>query len=118
MGRLQMKRVYEAAAGDDGCRVLVDRLWPRGISKEKAALALWARDIAPSKELRSWYGHDPDKFAEFAGRYRAELDGNPKTADFRTFVSEKLQEGNVTFLYGAKDGAVSNAAVLLEYLTR
>ena len=117
MGIIQMKRVYDQPEETDGFRILVDRLWPRGISKEKAKLDLWAKNIAPSKELRGWYGHQPERFAEFSGKYRAELDENPDTADFRKLVDQKRQEENVTLLYGAKDGTISNAAVLLEYLT-
>ena len=70
---LKIKRVYEAAASGDGTRVLVDRVWPRGVSKERADLREWCKDVAPSTALRQWYGHDPEKFAEFARRYRAEL---------------------------------------------
>lgn len=116
MGMLQMKRVYEEPEEQDGCRILVDRLWPRGISREKAKLDLWEKSIAPTKELRAWYGHVPERFEEFAGRYREELKGNPDMEAFRSLVAEKLQDGNVTLLYAAKEGALSNAAVLLEEL--
>ncbi len=116
MGQLRMRRIYEAAEEDDGYRILVDRLWPRGISKEKAKLDLWAKEIAPSRELRSWYGHDPEKFSEFSERYKAELEVNPGTTAFCREIAEKLSDGNVTLLYGAKDGSISNAAVLLEHL--
>ena len=73
----KIKRIYESPESDDGYRVLVDRLWPRGISKERAALDEWAKDIAPTNELRQWFGHDPEKFAEFASRYTEELDAKP-----------------------------------------
>ena len=116
MGMLQMKRVYEAPEEQDGYRILVDRLWPRGISREKAKLDLWAKSIAPTNELRAWYGHVPERFGEFARRYREELKGNPDMESFRMLAARKLQDGNVTPLYAAKEGALSNAAVLLEDL--
>ena len=74
---LKLKRVYDPPAADDGCRVLVDRLWPRGVSKERAALDTWLKDVAPSPELRTWFGHKPERFEEFAARYQAELEQNP-----------------------------------------
>jgi uncharacterized protein YeaO (DUF488 family) len=76
-GTYRLRRVYEAPADDDGYRVLVDRLWPRGLSRSRARLDEWAKDVAPSADLRRWYGHDPDKFDEFARRYRGELDAMP-----------------------------------------
>lgn len=98
-----------------GKRVLVDRVWPRGISKEKAALADWAKDIAPSTELRKWFGHDPAKFAEFSTRYKAELDANPATPAFVQSVKEASEP--VLLLFGAKDTEHNNAVVLADYLT-
>ena len=108
-----VKRIYEAPAEADGQRVLVDRIWPRGISKEDAALTLWLKDIAPSDELRKWFGHEPARWAEFQGRYAAELDGNGEAvAQLRGL----LGKGKVTLLYGAHDEAHNNALALAEYL--
>lgn len=108
-----VKRVYEAPAKADGQRVLVDRLWPRGVSKKDAELTLWLKEIAPSDELRKWFGHDPERWAEFQKRYRAELDANEETvAQLRSV----LREGKVTLVYGAHDEAHNNAVALAEYL--
>jgi uncharacterized protein YeaO (DUF488 family) len=104
----QIKRVYEPAAPSDGIRVLVDRLWPRGVSKSKAHLDHWMKDIAPSPKLRLWFGHRPERFAEFKARYRKEIKGNPQLAELR-----KLGRGaRVTLLYGARDPEMNQAAVL------
>lgn len=112
--KIALKRVYEAAHPSDGFRILVDRLWPRGISKEKAALDLWLKEIAPSNELRKWFGHDPDKWAEFKARYFKELDANPEAlASLQNAVPGK---GTVVLVYGAKDEEHNNAIALLEYL--
>ncbi|TRC91630.1 DUF488 domain-containing protein [Mesorhizobium sp. WSM4310] len=110
---LMVKRIYEPAAADDGQRVLVDRIWPRGVSKEHAALALWLKEIAPSDELRKWFGHEPVRWAEFQKRYRVELDRNEEAV---TQLRDLLREGKVTLLYGAHDGAHNNAVALAEYL--
>jgi uncharacterized protein YeaO (DUF488 family) len=110
---IRLKRVYEDPEPEDGFRVLIDRLWPRGLSKEKAAIDLWCKDIAPSTELRSWFGHRRDRFAEFAVRYRQELEGNPVLKELRTVV---MARATVTLLYGAKDQAVNHAVVLIDYL--
>lgn len=112
---ITIKRVYDAAADADGYRVLVDRLWPRGISKVKAALGLWLKEIGPSTELRKWFGHDPAKFDEFAERYRAELDANPAVDRLRDLLAE---HDTVTLLYGAKDAQHNQAVVLKDYLLR
>lgn len=109
----QIKRVYEAAAAADGTRVLVDRLWPRGVSKVDAHLALWLKDVAPSPKLRLWFDHDPERFAEFGTRYRRELAGNAALLELR-----KLGRGHVvTLLYGARDPEVNHARVLLSVLS-
>jgi len=109
-----IKRVYEPASDDDGFRVLVDRVWPRGVSKERAHLDLWDKDVAPSTELRRWYGHVPERFEEFARRYRAELDANPDALTVaRAWGAEHRR---VTLLYGAHDGETSQAAVLRDVL--
>ncbi|PBB70395.1 hypothetical protein CK228_01665 [Mesorhizobium sp. WSM4312] len=110
---LMVKRIYEPAAADDGQRVLVDRIWPRGVSKEHAALALWLKEIAPSDELRKWFGHEPARWAEFQKRYRVELDRNEEAV---TQLRDLLREGKVTLLYGAHDEAHNNAVALAEYL--
>lgn len=110
---LTVKRIYQPPAPDDGQRVLVDRIWPRGVSKEHAALALWLKDIAPSDELRKWFGHEPARWAEFRERYGAELDGNGEAvAQLRGL----LRHGKVTLLYGAHDEAHNNAVALAGYL--
>ena len=108
-----VKRVYEPPAPDDGQRVLVDRVWPRGVSKEDAALALWLKGIAPSDDLRKWFGHEPARWAEFQKRYRAELDGNEEVVGQ---LRAMLGKGQVTLLYGAHDEAHNNAVALAAYL--
>ncbi|OHV87184.1 DUF488 domain-containing protein [Mesorhizobium sp. ORS 3428] len=110
---IAVKRVYEAPENSDGQRVLVDRVWPRGVSKADAALALWLKEIAPSDELRKWFGHDPERWAEFQKRYRAELDRNE---DAVAQLRGLLGEGKVTLLYGAHDEAHNNAVALMGYL--
>lgn len=108
-----IKRVYEPPAETDGQRVLVDRLWPRGIAKEKADLSLWLKEIAPSTELRKWFDHDPAKWTEFQKRFRAELNDNGEAvAELRDLVAKS----KVTLLYSAHDEAHNNAVVLAAYL--
>ncbi len=116
MPELRIKRIYEEAAEEDGYRILVDRLWPRGISKEKAHIDLWVREIAPSTDLRKWFHHEPEKFPEFQSRYIDELTNNIEAAAFRKTVYEKLQQDNVTLLFSAKDETMNNAAVLKDWL--
>jgi len=108
------KRIYEPATPDDGFRVLVDRLWPRGVSHERAALDLWLKEIAPSAELRVWYGHQEDRFPEFSRRYRTELDANPAVEHLRGLIASHAV---TTLLYGAKT-PLNEAAVLADYLTK
>ena len=110
---IRVKRIYDAPDAKDGARVLVDRLWPRGARKDSAELALWLKDIAPSDELRRWFGHDPARFAEFSRRYRAELSAN-KDAVGR--IEDLVKAGPVTLLYAAHDEEHNNARVLAEYL--
>ena len=110
-----VKRVYEEPASDDGERVLVDRLWPRGVSKERARLTLWLKDIAPSPTLRAWYGHDPAKYEEFRRRYLAELEEEPGRSALAQ-LRERVGHGPVTLLYAAHDGEHSNASVLRDLL--
>lgn len=107
------KRVYEAAEPTDGYRVLIDRLWPRGLSKDAAALDQWLPDVAPSAELRKWWNHDPDRLDEFTTRYRAELDANPAVEELREIGREHAP---VTLLYGARDPRLNQAVVLRDYL--
>ena len=108
---LQLKRVYEPAARADGRRILVDRLWPRGLSKERAALDEWMKEIAPSAELRRWFAHDPDKWPEFRKRYRQEL---RTRADLVREIATRASRGRVTLVYGARDEAHNEAVVLAE----
>jgi len=110
----RIKRVYEPPADDDGYRVLVDRLWPRGVSREKAQLDEWDKEVAPSDELRRWYGHDPAKFDEFAERFRAELDARPEAVEHA--LAWGAEHPTVTLLFGAHDPATANATVLRDYL--
>ena len=113
--RILLKRAYEEPAVADRRRVLVERLWPRGLNKEKAAIDLWLKEVAPSTELRRWFGHDPRKWAEFRKRYRAELEDK---GDAITTLRERLEEGPVTFLFAAKDEEHNSAIALKEYLER
>jgi uncharacterized protein YeaO (DUF488 family) len=112
---VRIKRAYEEPAPEDGARVLVDRLWPRGLAKERARIDLWLKDVAPSAELRRWYGHDPERFAEFRSRYIAELAHEPARAALAT-LRDLARRGPVTLVFAARDGARSNAAVLREVL--
>lgn len=110
---LRLKRAYEAAAQGDGVRILVDRLWPRGVSKGRAALDDWIRDIAPSTDLRKWFGHDPARWAEFQRRYRVELQGHQAQLDH---IADLARRGTVTLIYGARDQAHNEAVVLRDVL--
>lgn len=112
---IKIKRVYEKADEADGFRVLVDRLWPRGITKNKSKINLWLKDIAPSDELRGWFSHDPRRWKEFKRRYFQEL--RDKSQLVKT-LKDNLQEGTITLLYGAKDTKQNNAVVLQEYLNK
>jgi uncharacterized protein YeaO (DUF488 family) len=112
MSSIRIKRVYEHPAPEDGVRILVDRLWPRGLGKEKAALDHWSKDIAPSSELRTWFDHREDRFDEFRRRYRLELKANPTLAEFRKLA----KPGKAALLYAAHDEKVNHAVVLAEYL--
>lgn len=110
---LSIKRAYDEPARSDGTRVLVDRVWPRGIGKDEAQIDWWAKELAPSAELRKWFDHDPAKFQEFATRYRRELEGNESLPKLEGL----MQEGDVTLVYGAKDEKHNQAVVLKELLT-
>ncbi|HVV67073.1 MAG TPA: DUF488 domain-containing protein [Candidatus Saccharimonadales bacterium] len=109
-----IKRIYEDSAKSDGFRVLVDRLWPRGVSKEKAALDLWLKEVAPSPNLRTWFGHKPERFAEFSAKYKDELEQNPAVPGLRDIIKKN---DTVTLLYAARDPKINHAAVLKDYLT-
>jgi uncharacterized protein YeaO (DUF488 family) len=108
----KLKRVYDPPAANDGKRILVDRIWPRGLSKAEAELTLWLKDVAPSAALRKWFGHDPARWPEFQKRYRAELDANPAVERLR----DLLRQGPATLLYGARDERHNQAIVLADYL--
>ncbi|MEQ1956454.1 DUF488 domain-containing protein [Mesorhizobium sp. CN2-181] len=109
-----LKRAYEPPSSEGGFRILVDRLWPRGLSKAEAAIDLWLKEIAPSAELRRWFGHDPAKWDEFRRRYRDELDRDPEAVQaLRQAIAGK---GTVTLLYAARDDDHNNAVALREYL--
>ena len=110
---IRLKRAYEPAAPDDGLRILIERLWPRGVGKEKAALDLWLKEIAPSSELRKWFGHDPAKWPEFQRRYRDELRQRPQDV---VQLTKLVGEGPVTFVYGSRDEKHNAAIVLKKYL--
>ena len=112
MGKISIKRAYEPPAASDGRRVLVDRLWPRGVSKAEARLDDWMKDVAPSAELRRWFGHEPERWDEFRRRYLAELEGNPCVEALRKLAAD----GPLTLVYGAKDEAHNDAVVLAERL--
>ncbi|MET4705226.1 DUF488 family protein [Frigoribacterium sp. UYMn621] len=114
--RVKVRRAYEEPHPTDGTRVLVDRLWPRGLSKERAHLDEWCKDVAPSAELRTWYGHVPERFEGFADRYRVEL-GEPERAAALAHLRELVAGGAVTLLTATKDPAISEAAVLAEILS-
>ena len=112
---IMVKRIYEPAAKSDGFRVLVDRLWPRGIAKERAALDLWLPDLGPSTELRQWFNHDPTRWDEFRRRYQAELKEKKELVEE---LEGRAKEGMVTLLYSAKDEAHNQAVALQQYLLK
>lgn len=110
---IRVRRVYESPAPDDGARFLVDRLWPRGVTKESLRLDGWLKDVAPSDTLRRWFGHDPARWDEFQRRYRDEMSGRPEA--WRPIV-EAARRGDVTLLFGARDADHNNAVALKVYL--
>jgi uncharacterized protein YeaO (DUF488 family) len=112
---VDLKRAYEQPSPGDGMRVLVDRLWPRGLSEEQLAVDFWLKDAAPSDRLRRWYGHEPRRWKSFAAKYRAEL---AQRADLLRLLDELRRRGRVTLLYGARDTARNNAVVLREVLEK
>lgn len=110
---IRLKRAYDPPARSDGMRVLVDRVWPRGVSKEEAQIDLWAKEIAPSTELRKWFGHDPEKWDEFQRRYAKELKQGPEKLEP---IVEKARAGRVTLVYGTREAEHNNAVALKSYL--
>ncbi len=112
---VRLKRAYQPPSPDDGVRVLVDRLWPRGLRKADAATDLWLKDVAPTNELRRWFAHDPRRWTEFQRRYRAELSHNPAALEK---LRELVREGRVTLVYSAHDEARNQAVGLQKVLTR
>jgi uncharacterized protein YeaO (DUF488 family) len=114
MMNIRIKRAYEEPDGEDGTRILVDRLWPRGLTKEKAKVDLWLKDVAPSTELRKWFAHDPAKWAEFRSRYLEELKGNKEQL---SLLRQEAAKGAVTLVYGAKDQQHNEAVILQRLLT-
>ncbi len=112
---IKLKRAYEEPAGKDGFRILVERLWPRGVSKEKANIQLWAKEIAPSARLRKWYGHDVTKWKEFKKRYWQELKENEESLEE---IRSRTRKGTVTFVYAARDEEHNSALALKEYLEK
>jgi uncharacterized protein YeaO (DUF488 family) len=113
MTTVRLKRVYEPASAEDGRRLLVDRLWPRGVSKTRADLTAWVRDVAPSAELRKWFGHDPARWDEFQRRYRQELAANPAAVQE---LVDAAGQGPVTLVYAARDEQHNEAVILQQLL--
>jgi len=112
---IRIKRTYDPPARGDGRRILVERLWPRGMKKESLAADAWMKDVAPSTELRKWFGHDPVKWQEFQRRYREELRQNPECL---ATIKKQARNAPVTLVYGAKDEQHNDAVVLLDFLKR
>jgi uncharacterized protein YeaO (DUF488 family) len=112
---IRLKRVYEKPAGADGRRVLVDRLWPRGLTKQEAQIDDWLKEVAPSNRLRKWFGHDPARWTEFKKRYAAELKGHRGQAEQ---LAQKAKKRTITLLFGAKDVEHNNAVAFKEYIEK
>jgi|SRR6185312_1058373 len=110
---IRLKRAYEQPSRNDGFRILVERLWPRGVTKEKAALHLWLKDVAPTPELRKWFGHDPAKWNQFERRYWKELQRNKEAVDL---LRQKIKHGTVTLIYAAHDEQHNGALALKQFL--
>lgn len=111
--QIWLRRAYDGPGRQDGTRVLVDRIWPRGVRKDEAAIDLWLKDLAPSTELRRWFGHDPARWDEFRRRYHRELQGRPEALEQLRALA---RQGRVTLVYGARDQRHNNAVALKEYL--
>ena len=116
MGSIKTKRIHEVPDVNDGIRILVDRLWPRGIKKESSEVKAWEKEIAPSNELRKWFNHDAEKYPEFRSKDVEELDASEAAERFLGFVNEHLESTNITLLYAAKDEEHNNALVLKDWL--
>ena len=112
---ISLKRAYERASASDGCRILVERLWPRGVSRDSARIDLWARDVAPSTELRRWFDHDPDRWPQFKKRYFEELRARGEALEL---VLERVRRGPVTFVFGSREERFNNAVALREFVRR
>ncbi|MBB3285799.1 MULTISPECIES: DUF488 domain-containing protein [Rhizobium] len=112
---VRIKRIYEPADKHDGKRILVDRLWPRGIAKSDAHIDVWLKDVAPSADLRRWFAHDPNKWNEFRHRYQDELKKNAKAVDQ---LKDEIGQSTATLLYGAKDSEHNHAIVLVDFITK
>ena len=112
--KIKIKRVYEQPDKDDGVRILVDRLWPRGLTKEKTGVDLWLKDIAPSSGLRKWFAHDPEKWKRFRGRYETEIRHN----ELIEVLTDNAKKGTITLVYGARDEKHNEALVLKHFLER
>lgn len=112
---IQVKRAYDKPSRGDGARILIERLWPRGVTKAKAALDLWLKDVAPSTELRTWFGHDPARWKQFEQRYRKELGAKSEAVDL---LRQRAERGTLTLIYAAHDEEHNGALVLKNYLER
>jgi uncharacterized protein YeaO (DUF488 family) len=118
MSTILLKRIYEPYDETDGCRILIDRLWPRGISKEDAQLSFWLKEVAPSGELRKWFGHKPERFEEFRKKYLNELQNDKQKVQIVRQIIDMVAKDGVTLLYGAKDTVHNHGVVLYEELIR
>ncbi|MCI6603982.1 MAG: DUF488 domain-containing protein [Clostridiales bacterium] len=116
MNELKCKRIYEPTVETGGFRILIDKLWPRGIKKENAKIDLWAKEVAPSDELRKWFSHAPEKYDEFNKRYKQELSSNSTSQKFKDLCRQKMKDHNLTLLYAAKNENCNHAIVLKEWL--
>ncbi len=112
---ISLKRVYETPSRSDGCRILVERLWPRGLSKQDAKIDLWTKEAAPSAELRRWFNHEPDRWAEFKRRYFKELRARPESLEP---ILERVRAGRVTFVFASRESRFNNAVALKGYVER
>lgn len=115
---IEIKRIYDPVEAGDGKRILVDRLWPRGMTKERAALYCWMKDIAPSQALRVWFGHDPEKFDEFARRYTEEIDTDLTKQKAASQLLEIGRSERLTLLYAARDTSINHALIIMNYLQK
>ena len=113
MSSISLKRVYEEPASSDGCRILVERLWPRGLSKDAAKVDLWTKDVAPSPDLRKWFDHEPGRWEEFKRRYFQELRGHD---ELLAPIEEQMRRGPVTFVFASREPRYNNAVALKDYL--